>query len=177
MSRSLSHKTILITGAGSGLGRATALHVAELGARVIACDINLEAVAAVAETIEGHGGRGHFFEMDVTNEGQIAEVLGRVHKDIGVVPVGVNNAGVDHPLTGLADLEESDFDRVININLKGVWLCMKYEIKHMLESGGGQIINMASVAGLKAAPTMSIYSASKFGVVGLTKSAALEYVK
>jgi NAD(P)-dependent dehydrogenase (short-subunit alcohol dehydrogenase family) len=177
MSFDLSEKNILITGASSGLGKATSAFVAALGARVLACDINEKGGQAVVDDIVNAGGQAAFYKLNVTKSAEVQSVIKQIESDHGAIHVAVNNAGIDHKLERLANLDESDFDQVIDINLKGVWLCMKYEILHMKEQGGGHIINLASVAGIRAAPTMSVYAASKFGVVGLTKSAALEYVK
>lgn len=173
----LDQKTILITGASSGLGAATARYLAENGSQLALCDIAVERGQAFAEELREAGGRAHFYPLNVTSEDEVKATLAQIKEDLGPIHVAVNNAGVDHDLKPLANLECDEYHRVMDINVKGVWLCMKYEIEQMIPAGGGQIINVASVAGLRAAPLMSIYSASKFAVVGLTKTAAREYVK
>ncbi|MDF1664162.1 MAG: glucose 1-dehydrogenase [Planctomycetota bacterium] len=173
----LDQKTILITGASSGLGEATARFLAKNGSQIALCDIAVERGEALAKEICDEGGRAHFFPLNVTSEDEVKTTFAKVKEELGAIHVAVNNAGVDHALKPLADLDGDMYHRVMDINVKGVWLCMKYEIEHMIAQGGGQIINVASVAGLRAAPLMSIYSASKFAVVGLTKTAAREYVK
>ena len=173
----LDQKTILITGAASGLGEATARFLAKNGSQLALCDIAVEKGEALAKEIGDSGGRAQFFKLNVCSEAEVSAAIADIHKEMGPIHVAVNNAGIDHILKPLAELDGDIYQRVMDVNVKGVWLCMKYEIEHMIAQGGGQIVNVASVAGLRAAPLMSLYAASKFAVVGLTKTAAREYVK
>ncbi|WJG10772.1 SDR family oxidoreductase [Aliiglaciecola sp. LCG003] len=170
------NKVVVITGAAAGIGAATALAFAEQGAKVILADID-PLGETVAEQIRAKGGQGVFQRCDLTDTGSTARLFTFISENFGAIDMAFNNAGIDIETTKLADGTEADFDNIMNINVKGVWLCMQHEIKSMLKSGRGAIVNTASIAGLGAAPKMSIYSASKHAVIGLTKSAAIEYAK
>lgn len=172
-----SNKTILITGAASGIGRGAALAFGRCGANVVVSDIAEDAGRATTAQIEAAGGRAIFVRTDVAVAGDVEALVATAVTAFGRIDCAFNNAGVEEEHLRLADSEESVFDRMMAINVKGVWLCMKYELVQMLAQGGGVIVNTASVAGLVGAPRHAIYAASKHAVVGLTKSAAAEYGK
>ncbi len=173
----LAQKTALITGAGSGIGRATALAFARAGANVVVADINRQAGEATSQLIRERGGRALFIAVDVAQSDQVASMIDRAAREFGRLDCAFNNAGVAGMPTRTADADEAEFDRLMAVNVKGVWLCLKYEIRHMLEHGGGAIVNTASVAGLTGAHSLPLYAASKHAVVGLTRSAAVEYAR
>ncbi len=175
MSYSLQGKVILITGAASGIGRETALLMAHLGAELVLADMNVEQGEEVAALIHEAGGRAHFKATNVANTEQVKALHEFVLETCGSLDCAVNSAGIEHDNLRLADCSDELFDKVIDVNLKGVFLCMREQLKIMLKKGQGQIINLASVAGLKGSPTLAPYAASKFGVIGLTRTAALEY--
>jgi NAD(P)-dependent dehydrogenase (short-subunit alcohol dehydrogenase family) len=168
-------KVALVTGAGSGIGRATALAFAREGARVVVADVSVEGGEATVRAIEAAGGKATFRRADVTKEDEVQGLIAFSLETYGALHCAHNNAGIEGPRVQLAAYEEEGFDRVIAVNLKGVWLCMKYEILHMLGAGGGAIVNTSSAAGLIGSSNMPVYSASKHGVIGLTKSAAVGY--
>ncbi len=167
-------KVVLITGASSGIGRATAIAFASHGAKVVIGDVG-EGATETVEQIRAQSGEAHFFHTDVSDAKSVEALVDRAVELYGHIDVAFNNAGVLPPTADFADMEEADFDKVIAVDLKGVFLSMKYEIRAMLKSGGGAIVNTASVAGVIADPGMSPYAAAKHGVVGMTKAAALEY--
>jgi len=170
-------KIVLITGGAGGIGRAAAIAFARGGAKVAIADVMTSAGEETVAALARAGGQGRFFKADVTRAAEVEALIGSVVETYGRLDYAFNNAGIEIEAAPTADCEEEQWDRVVNINLKGVWLCMKYELRQMLAQGGGAIVNNASVAGLKGAPTMPAYAASKHGVVGLTKSAAIEYGK
>ncbi|HMG06820.1 MAG TPA: glucose 1-dehydrogenase [Chthoniobacterales bacterium] len=167
-------KVALVTGGSTGIGRATALLFARSGARVVIGDINPEGRKTV-ETIEQEGGTALFVETDVTSAGQVESLVSTTVKTYGGLHCAFNNAGALPAGALLADVEESAFEKIMAVDLKGVFLSMKCEIRHMLQSGGGAIVNNASVAGMIAEPGISPYVAAKHGVIGLTKAAGIEY--
>lgn len=169
-----SGKVVLITGGSTGIGRATAFAFARQGAKVCIGDVSAEAVETV-ERIKRDGGEALFVRTDVTQASSVEALVKAAAETFGGFHCALNNSGVLPPTAPLAEMEEADFDKVIAIDLKGVFLCLKYEIRHMLGSGGGAIVNTASVAGVIADPGMAPYAAAKHGVVGLTKAAALDY--
>jgi NAD(P)-dependent dehydrogenase (short-subunit alcohol dehydrogenase family) len=177
MAGSLDGKVLLVTGASSGIGRATALAGAREGARIVVADLAAEAGAETVDMIVRRGGEATFVRTDVTQAIEVEALLQAAVAAYGRIDCAHNNAGIEGELATTADYAEADWDRVMAVNLKGVWLCMKYEIPHMLRQGGGSIVNTASLAGLVGARRMPAYVASKHGVAGLTKTAALEYAK
>jgi len=167
-------KVALVTGAGSGIGRATALAFARAGARVLAADISDAAGAETAAMIRQTGGEAISTETDVASTAAVAAMVETAVATFGRLDFAFNNAGISGGRPGIDDFDEDIYDRVLAINAKGVWLGMKYEIPAMLRTGGGAIVNMASVAGLTGVGAFA-YTASKHAVIGLTKAAAARY--
>jgi NAD(P)-dependent dehydrogenase (short-subunit alcohol dehydrogenase family) len=173
-----SGKVALVTGGASGIGRACAQLFASEGASVVVSDVALEGGHETVRLIEEDGGEAFFVEADVSKAAQVEALVGGTVEAYGHLDYAFNNAGIEGRMaTNTADYLEEDWDRVIAVNLKGVWLCMKHEIAHMLRQGGGSIVNNSSVEGLVGLEGTSAYAASKHGVVGLTKTAALEYAQ
>ncbi len=170
-------KVALVTGGGSGIGRASCLVFAREGARVAVADVDLAGAEETVRLIEGAGGSGVGFRVDVTKSGEVESLVERVVEDFGRLDCAFNNAGVGGEVENTHEYPEDDWDRVIDVNLKGVWLCMKYEIPVMLRQGGGAIVNTASIYGLSGAGGYIAYNAAKHGVVGVTRTAALEYAE
>ena len=168
-------KVALVTGAGLGMGLATAKAFAEAGAAVVLADINENSVHSVAEELVSAGHQAIAVRCDVANEAEVAVMIEQTVSTFGCLDAAFNNAGVQSPAVETADASGEEFDRVIAINLRGVWNCMKYELRQMREQGSGAIVNNSSIGGLIGLPGRAIYHASKFGVIGLTRSAALEY--
>jgi len=177
MAGQLDGKVVLITGAGSGIGRASALTFAREGAKVMVADIVVEGGEETVRLVKNAGGEASFVKVDVSNAADVEAMVNKVVEVYGRIDCAHNNAGIEGQLVSTHEYAEEMFDKVIAINLTGVWLCMKYEIPHMLKQGSGAIVNTASGAGLVGAAGMSAYVASKHGVVGLSKTAALEYAK
>ena len=173
----LDGKVALITGAGSGIGRASALAFAREGAKVAVADIVVEGGEETVRMVKEAGGEAFFIKVDVANAAEVEAMVNAVVDTYGRIDCAYNNAGIEGRLASTDEYPEDVFDKVIDINLTGVWLCMKYELPHMLKQGSGAIVNTASGAGLIGVAGMSAYVASKHGVVGLTKTAALEYAK
>ena len=170
-------KVALVTGAGSGIGRAAAQIFAREGAKVAAADVNQASAEETVGLIRAAGGEAFGLQADVSKAAEVEAMVAAVVETYGRLDCAFNNAGIEGALASTADYTEADWAPVIAVNLAGVWLCMKYEIPRMLETGGGAIVNTSSAAGLLGAPRMPAYVASKHGVVGLTKTAALEYAK
>lgn len=170
----VSGKVAIVTGGSTGIGRATALLFARHGARVVIGDLNPNGRETV-EMIEREGGTALFVETNVCSAQQVQDLVAAAVKTYGGLDFAFNNAGVLPSGALLADVEEAAFDQVIAVDLKGVFLSMKYEIQHMLKAGGGAIVNNASIAGMIADPGISAYVAAKHAVIGLSKAAALEY--
>lgn len=171
----LENKIVLITGAGSGIGRATALLAGKEGAQVIAVDIGMEQAEAVAAEIVRAGGHAIAECIDVAQRAQHEALVEQVVATHGRLDGAFNNAGVPGPVAPLLDYDDAEFSRVIDINLKGVWHGMKAQIRQMLAQGGGALVNNSSIGGVVGKAGISGYSATKHGVLGLTRSAALEY--
>lgn len=167
-------KVALVTGGATGIGRATSLLFAQHGATVVIGDLNPEG-AKIAELIQSGGGEALFVKTDVRESDEVKNLVTTAVKTYGRLDCAFNNAGILPAPSLLTELEETSFDEVIAVDLKGVFLCMKHEILHMLKSGGGVIVNNASIAGLIADPGISPYIAAKHAVIGLSKAAALEY--
>ncbi|GHE46937.1 SDR family NAD(P)-dependent oxidoreductase [Streptomyces capitiformicae] len=171
----MAGRVALVTGGGGGIGRATAHAFARRGARVAVLDINGDLVAQTLKEIKAIGGSAEVFIVDVSDAESVESAVGAVVDRFGRLDFAHNNAGVEGEVTRLADVTEADWNRVIGINLTGVWLCLRAEIKAM-SGKGGAIVNTASASGLVARPGgLSTYVASKHGVVGLTKAAAVDY--
>ena len=168
-------KVALVTGGGSGIGRATALAFAREGAKVIIADRNVQRGEKIASMIRDAGGTASFRRTDVSVAAEIESLVDYTMKTYGRLDLAFNNAGIEGDVKPLIDQTEANFDAVMDINVKGVWLSMKYQIPRMLEQGGGAIVNSSSVAGVVGFPAIGIYAASKHAVIGLTKTAALEY--
>jgi NAD(P)-dependent dehydrogenase (short-subunit alcohol dehydrogenase family) len=168
-------KVTFVTGAGSGIGRATALAFAREGASVVVSDISEQNVRDTARRIEELGGRALAVACDVTRTEDVKAALDATIETFGRLDAAFNNAGVENEVKAMADVTEEEWDRIVAINLRGVFLCMKYEVPLMLEQGGGAIVNTSSGAGVKGMPGGAAYVAAKHGVVGLSKSAALDY--
>jgi len=168
-------KVALVTGAGSGIGLATAKAFAEAGAAVVLADSQEEAVRAAAEELIAGGRKALALRCDVTNDDQVASMIERTVSSFGRLDAAFNNAGVMQRRVETADISGDEWDRVLAINLRGVWSCMKEELRQMLRQGGGAIVNCSSIGGVIGNPGLAAYAAAKHGVLGLTQSAALEY--
>jgi len=177
MSRTFENRVSLVTGAGSGMGLAAAQAFAAEGAAVALVDINESAVRTAAEQLVSAGHKAIAIRCDVTDEAQVKAMIEQIVSKFGRLDAAFNNAGVQSLAVETADSTSQEFDRVNAINLRSVWLCMKYELLQMRKqgSGSGTIVNNSSIGGLIGIPGRSIYHATKHGVIGLTKSAALEY--
>jgi NAD(P)-dependent dehydrogenase (short-subunit alcohol dehydrogenase family) len=170
-------KVALVTGASSGIGRATALAFAREGAKVVVADVTVEGGEETVAQVKKAGGEAIFVKTDVSKAVEVEALVAKAVATYGRLDCAHNNAGIAGNAKTIVDDTEDNWDRILAINLKGVWLCMKYEIAHMLKQGGGAIVNTASGAGLIGVRRGGAYVASKHGVVGLTKTAALEYAK
>ena len=177
MNLTLENKVALVTGAASGMGLATAKAFAEAGAAVVLADFKEEAVKAEAENLAAAGHKAIAIRCDVSDDDQVAAMVGRAVTEFGRLDAAFNNAGVMAHIAPTADSSREDWDRVIGINLRGVWSCMKHELRQMQRQGSGTIVNNASVGALTGNPGIGSYIASKHGVVGLTRTAALEYIR
>lgn len=179
MAGTLDGRTALVTGGGSGIGRSASLAYAREGARVVVADVNVKGGEETVLQIKEAGGEAILVHADVSKPADTEAMVAQAVEAFGRLDCAYNNAGIsggrDRHFT--ADYLEEDWDRVISINLKGVWLCMKAEIPQMLKQGGGAIVNTASVAGLVGIPGTIAYIAAKHGVAGMTKATALEYAK
>lgn len=173
----LDGKVALITGAGSGIGRASALAFAKEGAKVVVADVVVEGGEETVRMIKEKGGEAIFVKCDVSKASEVEAMIKKTVETFGHLDCAHNNAGIEGATASTADYREEDWDRLLSINLKGVWLCMKYEIPQMLKQGKGAIVNTASIAGLVGFQGLPAYVASKHGVIGITKTAALEYAK
>ncbi len=168
-------KVALVTASGAGIGEAIARRLATDGASVVVSDVNDEAGQNVADAINSSGGTAIYVHANVADEDEVAALMSATIERFGRLDLAVNNAGVGTMPKRLADLSAAEWDRTLNVTLRGTWLSMKAEIAHFLENGSGTLVNIASIGGLQPTPTLSPYGASKHGVVSLTHSAASEY--
>jgi len=175
MNHSFAGKVALVTGAGSGIGLATAKAFGEAGASVVLADRREDAVRAAAEGLSASGGKALAVRCDVTDDTQVASMIDRTVSAFGRLDAAFNNAGVMQRRVDTAEISGEEWDRVMAINLRGVWSCMKHELPQMLRNGGGAIVNCSSIGGVIGVPGLAAYHAAKHGVIGLTKTAALEY--
>lgn len=172
-----TEKVIVVTGASSGIGKATALAFADAGAHVVIADVLEVEGVEIAKTIERLGRKSLFIRCDVSKEDDIRSLMSRTIETFGRLDCAINNAGIEGSAGSTIDCTTENWDRVMATNLKSVWLCMKYQIPQMLKQGSGSIVNMSSIAGLVGFLGIPAYVASKHGIIGLTKAAALEYAK
>jgi len=175
MTADFTGKVALVTGAASGMGRATALAFAAAGARVVAADVAVAGGEQTAKLIEQAGGEASFVRTDVSQTADVEAAVAAAVNAYGGLDCAANVAAIETETTLLADCEESTFDRLAAVNLKSIFLCLKYEIRAMLQRGGGAIVNIASTNSFRPLPKQAVYTATKHGVVGLTKTAAIEY--
>ena len=176
MQKKLAGKVALVTGGGGGIGRATALAFAREGAKVAVVDIDIRGADEVVGAIRALGGEALGIETDVSKSDQVVAMIAKVVARFGRLDVAFNNAGIDVEHEPLAKATEETFDKLMSVNVKGTWLCLKHEILQMLEQGGGgAIVNTASIGGLIGAPRQPIYGTTKHAVLGMTKAAAVEY--
>jgi len=175
MNISFENKVALVTGAGSGMGLATVKAFAESGAIVVLADWNEQAAQSAAKELSDRGHKALAIRCDVSDDAQVAAMVAQTVATFGRLDVAFNNAGVQNILAETADTTPEDYDRVMGINLRGVWSCMKFELQQMRNQGSGAIVNCSSLGGLVGGAERGIYHAAKHGVIGFTKSAALEY--
>ncbi len=168
-------KIAFVTGGGDGIGRATSVALSACGAKVIVTDINEKMGKQTVDQIKSMGNEASFFKMDVSVETEVKSITEIVVEENKKIDLAINNAGVGGDFESIHKTDLSDWNSTLNINLNGVFLCMKYQIKYMLRNRFGRIVNVSSMAGLKGVGGGASYSASKHGVIGLTKSAAIEY--
>ena len=171
----LTDKVAIVTGAAGGMGRAIALAFAAEGARVAVSDIAADGGNETVEMVREAGGEARFFATDVADAPSVEELVAGTVTAFGGLHCAVNGAAIELEREPLADVDEETFDRIIAVNLKSIFLCMKYEIRQMLTHGGGAIVNIASTNSIRPQPHQSAYTASKHGVLGMTKNAAIDY--
>ncbi len=177
MAAQFTGKVALITGGSTGIGQAAALAFAQEGANIIIADTNIQDGEETAHRINNTGARAQFIPTDVSQATAVEALLNTTIATYGRLDYAFNNAGINVEHGPITDSTEAQWDRIISINLKGIWLCMKYEIPHMLKLGSGAIVNTSSVVGLTAGRNIPAYVASKHGIIGLTKATALDYAK
>ncbi len=177
MTDTMKGKVALVTGGAAGIGRATALLFSEKGAKVVVADVTTEEGQDIADLIRKNGGEAIFVRCDVSMSKEVEALVNETAKTYGRLDYAFNNAGIEGKTAPTADCSEENWDRTVAINLTGVWLCMKHEIPQMLKQRAGAIVNNSSVAGIVGFAGLPAYVATKHGVVGLTKTAALEYAK
>jgi NAD(P)-dependent dehydrogenase (short-subunit alcohol dehydrogenase family) len=177
MAGTFQGKVALVTGAGLGLGKASALAFAREGARVVVADIDADNGQQTADMIKKAGGEALFIKTDVSRAADVEAMVKKTVETYGGLDCAHNNVGIEEIPEPLTEGTEENFHRIVDVDLKGIWLCLKYEIKYMEKHGGGSIVNTSSIAGLIGAPLQAIYTACKYGVNGLTRSAAGDYAK
>ena len=170
-------KVAFVTGATSGIGRATALAFAKAGAAVTVADVSEEGNLETARLIEEAGGRALSLRCDVSNSEDVKAALDRTIQTFGKLDFAFNNAGIEQPVAPMSEIEDEDFDRLVAINLRGMFLCLKHQVPLLLRNGGGAIVNTSSGAGVNGIAGQAAYAATKHAVIGMTKSAALDYAK
>ncbi len=171
------NRVVLVTGGAYGIGRAAAVGFAQRGAKVVIADIDVRRGEETLRRVKENGGEAIFVKTDVSSEADVKALVNKAVQTYGRLDCAFNNAGIHKQFVSTVDFTAADWDEMINVNLKSVWLCMKYEIKQMLCQGKGAIVNTSSAAGLVGAPSNPAYPASKHGVVGITKSTALEFAR
>lgn len=171
----MKDKAGLVTAAGSGIGRASAVAFAKAGAKVMVSDVSEEAGNETVKLIEDNGGEAKFFKCDVSDEDQVIALIDETISAFGKLDFAHNNAGISASDGKIGDTDSGAWDKTLKVTLTGTFYCMKHEVNAMAKTGGGAIVNTASGTGVEGAPNMAPYTASKFGIVGLTKSVALEY--
>lgn len=174
MDLELDGKVVVICGGALGIGRTCAEAFAKEGARVAILDWNEEGLADAASVIGAMGAEVHTYKVDVSNSTSVDEAHARVIDEVGNIDVGFNNAGIITPSKAIEETSEEDWDRVIGVNLKGIWLCVRAQVRHMRPLGRGVIVNTASAAAFVGAPGTTPYTAAKHGILGITRSVALE---
>ncbi len=175
--KKLENKVVFITGGASGLGRAAAVAAAQEGGRVVVADLPTSDYQATLDEIKAAGAEGFFVPLDVTDSANVQQAIAAIVEKYGRLDVALNNAGIGEGFFSFLETSEESFRRILDVNLTGVFVCMKHELAQFVKQGGGVIVNMSSLAGLKGAPGLSAYVASKHGVLGLTKTAALEFAR
>ena len=170
-------RVALVTGAATGIGRETALAFAKAGARVVVADVAVAEGEETAHRIEAAGGRAIFTRTDVASSEDVERMVATAVSEFGRLDYAFNNAGIAPRGRPVAEMPEEDWHRVMAVNLTGVWLCLKHECAQMLKQGGGAIVNTSSIMGVASGPGLAAYSASKTGVIGLTRSVALDYAR
>ena len=173
----MENKVALVVGGSTGIGRATAVAFAKAGAKVVVASRGEKRGQETVELVKQAGTEGLFIQTDVSDKSSVKNLIEQTINKYGRIDAAFNNAGIEGKTAPLIETDEDDFDSIINVNLKGVYLCLKYQIAAMLETGGGAIVNTASIGGVIGFPNTAIYCASKHGVIGLTKTAALELAK
>jgi NAD(P)-dependent dehydrogenase (short-subunit alcohol dehydrogenase family) len=170
-------KVFMVTGGASGIGKATAIMFALEGANVIVADISVKGGQDTVQEIKRMGGIATYIQTDVSKAREVENLINRIIESYGKLDFAFNNAGIDHKNTRMHEITEDMWDKVTSVNLKGVWLCMKFELAQMLKQGHGVIVNTSSVGGLVGSPGLTAYTASKGGINQLTKTAAIEYAR
>lgn len=175
--RSMNGKVALVVGGSSGIGRATAVAFAKAGAKVVVASRGKEAGQETVKLVEQAGSEGLFIQTDVSKSSDVKALIAQIVEKFGRIDAAFNNAGIEGKVAPLVETEEDDFDAIVGVNLKGVYLGLRYQIEAMLKAGSGAIVNTSSIGGVVGFPNTAIYCATKQGVIGLTKTAALEVAK